>query len=81
MNSSVLLIIYFIKMSVKIKNAVLDMKQIKTKICNIIAHAVIKTMNISLIKNHGGRELCHNVLFSKDNIHKDGTLLLIINFM
>ena len=45
MNSSVLLIIYCIKMSVKIKNAVLDMKQLKTKICSLIPHAVIKIMN------------------------------------
>ena len=68
-------------MSAKIKNVVLDMKQLKTNISNIIAHALIKIMNRSLINNYGGRELCHDVLFSKENIHKDGELLLIIDFM
>ena len=68
-------------MSVKIKNAVLDMKQLKTNKSNIIAHAVVKFMNISLINNYGGRELCHNMLFSKENLQKDGELLLIIDFL
>ena len=38
-------------------------------------------MNISLINKYGGRELCQDVLFSKENLHKDGELLLIIDFM
>ena len=68
-------------MSVIILNAVLDMKELKTKKCNLIAQAVIKIVDISFIKNYGCRELCHNVLFSKKNLHMDGTLLLIIDFM
>ena len=38
-------------------------------------------MNICLINNYGGRELCHDVLFSKENLQKDGELLLIIDSM
>ena len=38
-------------------------------------------MNISLINKYGGRELCHDVLFSQENLHNDGELLLIIDFM
>ena len=50
------------------------------KNCNLIAHAVIKIINFSLIKNYGGKELCHDVLFSKENLHKDGAYLLMILF-
>ena len=62
---------YFIKLSVKIVNDGLDMKQLKTKNCNSNAHALIKIINISLIKDYGSRELCHNVLFSTKNLNKD----------
>ena len=51
------------------------------KNCNLIAHAAIKIINFSLIKNYGGRELCHDVLFSKENLHKDGAYLLINDFI
>ena len=78
---TVLLIVYFIKMNVNIVNAVWDMKHIITKTCHLIAHAVIKFIGFSLIKNYDGRELCHNVLFSEENLHKDQSLLLIIDFI
>ena len=57
------------------------MKHIITKTCHLIAHAVIKFIGFSLIKNYDGRELCHNVLFSEENLHKDQSLLLIIDFI
>ena len=49
------------------------------KNCNLIAHSAIKIINFSLIKNYGGKELCHDVLFSKKNLHKDGAYLLMIS--
>ena len=67
----VFLTVYFIKMSVKIINDALDMKHLKTKNCNLIAHTVIQIINISLIKDYGSRELCHNVLFSTKTLNKD----------
>ena len=42
---------------------------------------MIKITSISLIKNYDGRELCHDVLFSKKNLQKDRALLLIIDFV
>ena len=42
---------------------------------------MIKITSISLIKNYDGRELCHDVLFSKENLQKDRALLLIIDFI
>ena len=77
----VLLIVYFIKMNVNIVNAVWDIKHIVTKTCNLIAHAVIKIIGISLIKNYDDRVLCHYVLFSEENLHKEESLLLTIDFI
>ena len=58
-------------MNVNIVNAVWDIKHIVTKTCNLIAHAVIKIIGISLIKNYDDRVLCHYVLFSEENLHKE----------
>ena len=57
------------------------MKSLEIKNCTLITHAVRKSINIKLIKNDGSRELSHDVLFSQENFHKGGALLLIINSM
>ena len=57
------------------------MKHIITKTCKLIAHAVIKIISISLIKNYDDRVLCHYVLFSDENLHKEESLLLTIDFI
>ena len=57
------------------------MKHIITKTCNLIAHAVIKIISISLIKNYDDRVLRHYVLFSEENLHKEESLLLTVDFI
>ena len=57
------------------------MKHKITKTCNLIAHAVIKIISISLIKNYDDRVLCHYVLFSEENLHKEESLLLTVDFI